>query len=382
MILKAYKYRLNPKNSQFEILNKHLGCARYIYNWALSKKTALYKKDKTNISCYDLIKQVTQLKKQTSTSWLSEVNSQSLQQSLLHLDSAYKKFFREKRGFPKFKSRYNHNSFSCPQGVKVNWNNSTIQLPKIGKVKFWNSRRFEGYIKTCTVSRTARGQYFISILVETTDNYPLKPEITEDSIGIDLGLIDFAALSTGEKIQNPRYLSKNLKKLKVLQRRHSRKVKRSNRRRKHCRRLAKVHEKVRNQRNDFLHKLSSRLISENQTIFLEDLNVRGMMQNHKLARSISDVSWSKFVEYLKYKSEWYGTNVVQINRFAPSTKKCSCGYINNDLTLSDREWTCPECKTKHDRDIHSANNVKEFGLEKYLYSGTGCPGERRELSIC
>ena len=180
-------------------------------------------------------------------------------------------------------------------------------------------------------------------------------------------------------------MKKSEKELKVAQRRHAKKKKGSNRREKHRKRLAKKYNKVKNQRNDFLHKTSSKLISENQTIFLEDLNVAGMMKNHKLAKSISDAGWSKFVEYLIYKADWYGVNVLLIDRFAPSTKKCSCGYINNDLTLADRFWTCPECLLEHDRDLHSSGNVKEFGLEKYCKNnctGAGCSGEHRELSIC
>ena len=384
MILKAYKYRLNPKESQLEILNKHLGCVRFIYNWALSEKIKAYQ-NKQKLSCFDLSKIVTKLKKEPKTIWLSEVNAQCLQQSINHLDHAFTRFFREKKGFPKFKSKHRKSSFSYPQNIKVNWNNSTVKLPKIGEVRFFNSRQFEGKIKTCTVSKTTRGQYFISILVETIDNIPQKASISEASaIGVDLGITHFATISTGEKIDNPRYLNRSLKKLKYLQRRHSKKKKGSNNRRKHCLRLAKVHEKVRNQRNDFLHKVSTRLIRENQTIILEDLNVSGMLKNHCLARSISDVSWSKFIEYLKYKSEWYGKNLLFIGRFEPSSKMCSCGIVNKNLTLSDRIWTCDSCNAIHDRDILASQNIKRFGLQdqNLVYTGTDCAGELGEVSVC
>jgi len=366
MILKAYKYQLNPKLSQIEIINKHLGCARFIYNWGLGQKIELYKNNKQKLSCNDLSNQMTQLKKQESTIWLQEVYSQILQQSLRHLDSAFSKFFKEKKGFPRFKSKKNKCSFSIPQNVKVNFHNNTIYLPKIGEVKFRNSRQFTGKIKTCTVSRTPTNKYYVSILVETNETIQDKQIIIEDkTIGIDLGLIDFATLSTGETIHNPKHLNKSLKRLKCLQRRHLRKKKQSKNREKSRIKLAKQYEKIRNQRNDFLHQVSTKIIRENQTIVLEDLNVSGMMKNHKLAKSISDVGWSTFVNYLKYKSEWYGNNLLFIDRFEPSSKKCNnCGSIKENLTLKDRNWICEICHIEHDRDINAAINIKKIGLEK------------------
>jgi len=384
MILKAYKYQLNPKLSQIEILNKHLGCARFIYNWGLSQKIELYKNNKQKLSCFDLINKLTQLKKQESTIWLQEVYSQILQQSLRNLDSAFKRFFKEKKGFPRFKSKKNKCSFSIPQNVKVNFHNNTIYLPKIGEIKFRNSREFTGKIKTCTISRTPTNKYFVSILVETPESIPDKHIVKEDqTVGIDLGLIDFATLSTGETIHNPKYLNKSLKRLKCLQRRHARKKKSSKNREKHRIKLAKQHERVTNQRNDFLHKVSTKIIRENQTIILEDLNVSGMMKNHKLAKSISDVSWSTFIQYLKYKSEWYGRNLFFIDRFEPSSKKCNnCGSLNKELELSDRTWICEICNTEHDRDMNAAINIKKIGLENIVKTPTDSGAGPGEIFIC
>ena len=384
MILKSYKYQLNPKTSQIEILNKHLGCARFIYNWGLNKKIELYKNNKQKLSYNNLSSKLVNLKKQSETIWLQEVYSQILQQSLRHLDCTFSKFFKEKKGFPRFKSKKNKCSFSIPQNVKVNFHNNTIYLPKIGEIRFFNSRSFEGKIKTCTVSRTPTNKYFISILVETNETIPDKHIIKEyQTVGIDLGLIDFATLSTGETIDNPKYLNKSLKRLKCFQRRHSRKKKQSKNREKSRKLLAKQYERVTNQRNDFLHKISTKIIRENQTIILEDLNVSGMMKNHKLAKSISDVSWNTFIQYLKYKSEWYGRNLFFIDRFEPSSKKCNnCGSINSNLTLEDRNWICEVCNTEHDRDINAAINIKKIGLEKVIDTSADSASEPGEIFIC
>ena len=381
-MLKAYKYRLYPKPQQQELLNKHLGCTRYIYNWALEKKINHYQQENKSLSCFDIKKKLVDLKKNQDTKWLTEVNSQSLQESIINLDKAFTRFFREKKGFPKFKSKHKKQSFSCPQNVKVDWHNSTVKLPKIGEVKTIFSRKFEGKIKTCTVSKTRTNKYFISILVETIEQPKLKSKINKKkAIGIDLGLKEFAIDSNGNKIENPRYLIKSEERLKVLQRRASKKVKGSNNRKKANLRVAKQHEKIRNQREDFLHKVSSKIISENQTVCLETLSVQNMMKNHKLAKSISDVSWSRFVEFLKYKAEWYGVNILQIGRFEASSKTCSCcGWIKKDLTLNDRKWKCEECNVLHDRDVNAAINIKKFALQKQnlINTGTVSSGELLE----
>ena len=381
MILKTYKYRIYPKPKQYTIFAKHFGCTRFVYNWGLQLKINKYKTKNENLSCFDTINLMKQ--KKSELTWLKEVNSQSLQSALRHLDRAYTRFFRDKRDFPRFKSRHHKQSFACPQNVKVDFHNSTIRLPKIGEVKTVFERQFKGKIKTCTVSKTSTNKYFISILVETPEDPGLKPRVqSKTTIGIDLGIKEFAILSDKTRIENLKYLHKHEQRLKVLQRRASKKQKKSNNRRKAFLRVARKHEQIRNQRQDFLHKVSTKLIRENQTICLEDLNVAGMIKNHKLAKSIADVSWSTFVNFLKYKAEWYGVNLLQIGRFKASSKTCSiCGLVNSQLELKHRKWKCLSCGTTHDRDVNAAVNIKQFALQNPLkHSGTGSPGELLESS--
>jgi putative transposase len=300
--------------------------------------------------------------------WLKDVNSQSLQGATLHLDNAFTKFFREKAGFPKFKSRKNPvQSFNVPQNYVLNYENNMIYLPKIGDVKTKLHRKLgEGELKTATVSRTPTGKYYISILVDNEKEAPAKAIFNEKvTVGIDVGIKDFAVLSNGEKIENRKYLKSSMQRLAVLQRRMSRKQKGSNNKNKARIAVSKLHEKISNQRHDFQHKLSSKLISENQAVALETLNVSGMLKNHCLAQAISDASWSSFVEKLEYKAEWYGKTVLHIGRFEPSTKICNvCGHYKKDMTLAVREWECPDCNTNHDRDINAAINIKKFALDK------------------
>ena len=367
MIKKAFKYRIYPNKEQQEKIAQLIGSCRFVYNWGLEKKIRSYETTGKPLSYFDLNKELTSLKKEHA--WLNEVYSQALQMALRNLENAFTRFFREKKGFPKFKSKKNPiQSCQFPQGVKVNFKDGTVYFPKIGRIKTVLHRSFEGKVKTATLSKTATGKYFVSILVETPENLPEKPPICEGTtIGIDLGISDFAILSTGEKVDNPKVLKKSLEQLRFLQRRVSRKKKGSENRKKALRRLARQHEKVRNQRQDFLHKVTSSLIRDNQaeTFALETLNVRGMMKNHPLAQAIVDVSWFEFNRQLEYKAEWYGKNIFRIGRFQPSSKICSkCGHINHTLKLSERFWTCPECKARHDRDINAAINIKKFALQK------------------
>lgn len=381
-MMKAYKYRIYPTETQKVLLAKHFGCTRYIYNWGLATKIEAYQTDQKSLSKFDLGKQLPVMKKQEETEWLGEVNSQSLQSSLDHLDRAYKRFFKLEKGFPKFKSKYSKQSFSCPQQTKVDFDQGKVFIPKFREgIKCVFSRTFDGKIKTSTVSRTTTGKYYISILVETPDAVPSKPvPKTDQAVGIDLGIKTFATLSNGEVIENPKFLKKDLQRLKVLQRRASKKKKGSANRRKANLRVALLHEKIANRRLDFLHKVTTKLVRENQTICLEDLNVQGMLKNHKLAQSISDVSWSKFNELLKYKAEWYGVNIKRIGRFEPSSKMCPCGKIHKDLKLSDRVWTC-ECGKTLDRDLNAAENVKKFAFHPLVkYSGLVKSGEPVEMS--
>jgi putative transposase len=382
-MLRAYKYRLYPNSEQCVSLSKNFGCVRWVYNWALSRKIEAYQKENRSLSIFALSKELPKLKAAEETKWLAEADSQALVMSLRNLDNAFTRFFREKKGFPNFKSKKsNRQSFQIPQRVKVDFEKRKIILPKIGAVRAKLYRKFDGKIKTVTISKTPSGKYFASVLVETDEKPLPKPEIRyETTIGVDLGLTHFAILSSGEKIENPKYLQKSLKRLKFLQRRLSRKKAGSKRRDKARICVAKLHERITNQRNDFLHKLSIRLIRENQTIALETLNVQGMMQNHRLAQSIGSASWSRFVEFLRYKAEWYGRNIVFVGRFEPSSKLCSvCGFHNSELTLADRTWICPSCQTEHDRDVNAATNIRKFALQSQNLVGRG-PSETRSQSV-
>ena len=382
-MLRAYKYRLYPNSEQCIALSKNFGCVRWVYNWALSRKIEAYQKENRSLSIFALSKELPKLKAAEETKWLAEADSQALVMSLRNLDNAFTRFFREKKGFPKFKSKKsNRQSFQIPQRVKVDFEKRKIILPKIGAVRAKLYRKFDGKIKTVTISKTPSGKYFASVLVETDEKPLPKPEIRyETTIGVDLGLTHFAILSNGEKIENPKHLQKSLNRLKFLQRRLSRKKAGSKRRDKARICVAKLHEKITNQRNDFLHKLSIRLIRENQTIALETLNVQGMMQNHRLAQAIGSASWSRFVEFLRYKAEWYGRNIVFVGRFEPSSKLCSvCGFHNSELTLADRTWICPSCQTEHDRDVNAATNIRKFALQSQNLVGRG-PSETRSQSV-
>ena len=363
-MLRAYRYRLSPNSEQSILLNKHFGSVRFLYNFALAKKTAAYQTEGKSLSRYDIQAELPALK--VEHEWLKEINSQSLQSALLNLDSAYTRFFREKKGFPRFKSKKdNRHSFQCPQNVSVDFANSTIRLPKIGKIKAVFSREFIGTIKTVTISKTPTGKVFASVLVDTPEQIPAKAPLSQaTAVGIDVGLSHFATLSDGTVIANPRFLKKSLKKLKRLSRRHSKKVKGSNNRNKSRIRLSRQHEKVTNQRKDFLHKTSTAIVKQYDTVCVENLNISGMMKNHKLARAIADVSWGSFVSMLEYKAEWQGRNLVKIGRFEPSSKLCTCGTLNHALTLKDRIWTCGSCGTTHDRDLLAATNIVRFAFVK------------------
>ena len=359
-MFKAHKYRILPTNSQKELIHKHIGSVRFIYNLALETKTTAYLSNKTILSRYDLQKQVVDLKKECV--WLKEVNSQSLQVALLNLDAAYSKFFKG-AGFPKFKKKSNVGSFSIPQNVLVVDDNKLV-IPKFKEgIDIVLHREIKGIIKSATISVTATGKYFVSILIDTNTEIPIKVLITESTtIGIDLGIKNFAITSDGEVFENPKNLRKAQSKLKYLQRKYSK-----NKGKRTKQRLALLHEKVVNKRKDFLHKVSTKLIRENQTIAIEDLAVKNMMKNHNLAQAISDVSWSTFVTMLEYKADWYGKNILRIGRFSPSSKTCSCcGYINKELTLKDRSWTCPKCSSVLDRDVNASINIKSFALKNNL----------------
>ena len=373
MMLKAYKYRIYPTKTQEVLLSKHFGCARYIYNYGLERKIKSYAETKNSISRFTLQMDLPKLKKSEETKWLSEVNAQSLQAAISNLDMAFTRFFKEKKGFPKFKSKHdNHQSFQVPQCTKVNYDTNRVFIPKFKEgIKCKFDRYFEGTIKTSTVSRTPSGKYFISILVETEDTIPNKAPIDENkAVGVDLGIKTFATLSDGTEIQNPKYLKKALKKFKRMQRSVSRKKKGSNSRKKAVKLLARQYEKVTDKRKDFLHKTSKYLIDRYDTICLETLSASNMVKNHRLAQAIQDIGIYTFNTYMDYKAEWYGKNIIRIGRFEPSSKMCSCGHINSVLKLADRVWTCPSCGAVNQRDLLAAQNIKKFAFKKNNTAGT------------
>ena len=365
-MLKAFKYRLYPNAKQAEMFTEHFGATRYVYNWGLEKKNTAYQDESKTLTCFDLINQLRSLK--DDQPWLKTVNSQSLQSALKNLDNAYTKFFREKKGFPKFKSRHNpKQSFQCPQHCTVDWESGTLSIPKIKSIKAKLHRKFEGQIKTVTISKSATGNYFVSILVENDVPLPKKAELKiEDAVGIDVGLSRFLTASDGMIVENPRFLKKSSNRLAYEQYRFSKMKKGSASRAKQKQRIARLHEHVSNQRRDFLHKVTAKLVGENQatTFCIEDLSVKNMQKNHCLAKSISDASWGMFFDFLKYKCDWNGKNLLDIGRFDPSSKTCSaCGTVNKKLKLSDRVWTC-SCGAKHDRDLNASVNIKKMAFSK------------------
>ena len=368
-MLKAYKYKIKPNSQQQELLSKFFGCVRFIYNWGLERKTSAYKENGTKVGYVELARELTSLKKTKEHQWLAECSNESLQQSLRCLDNAFTNFFRKKGKYPKFKSRKGKNSAKFINSVHFDFENWTVKLPKLGKVKLCENRTFDqSKCKqgTCTVSRDHCGTYWCVITVDD-----LQPKVArtkplkETAVGIDLGIKDYAILSDGTKFTNPKHLEKAQRKLAWLQRDFARTKKGSKNHEKIRVKVAKCYRTISNQRNDFLHKLSTHLIRNYDTICLEDLNVKGMEQNHHLAKAIQGAAWSEFVRQLEYKSEWYGKNILFIGRFEPSSKLChKCGYINKGLKLSDREWICPICGEHHDRDINAAINIKEIAFDK------------------
>lgn len=359
-MLKAFKYKINPTKEQSILLNKHIGASRFVFNLALECKQMAWAGNKVNLSCFALHSQLKNLK--TECEWLKEINSQSLQQSITNLDKAYTAFFKGQNSFPNFKKKSNGGSFNIPQNVSLE--DGKLVIPKFKKgIDIVLHRPIKGEIRQATISRTSTGKYFVSILCETGE--PIKPKATikeNTTVGIDLGIKTYLVSSDGKEFDSPKFLRKAQSKLKYVQRKYS---KHKGKRTKH--KLAILHEKVANQRKDFLQKTSTKLIRENQTICLEDLNVKGMLKNHNLAQAISDAGWAMFVAMLEYKAEWCGKNILKIGRFEPSSKTCSCcGAINKKLTLKDRLWTCSECNVLHDRDINAACNIKAFALKNYV----------------
>jgi putative transposase len=362
-INKACKYRLYPTKEQEVLLAKHFGCCRWMYNYGLEQKKLSYEETGKSRSRYDIQSDIPRLK--IDNPWLREINAQSLQYSLLCLDNAYKKFFRDKKGFPKFKSKWNKQSFTVPQKFRIEGNK--LVLPKFQEgVKVKLSREIKGKLCSATISKIPSGKYFVSILTEQERDIKQKLLNKETAIGLDLGLKDFVITSDGKKYERRRHLKKEEKRIKKLSRKLAKQKKCGKNRKDTKIKLARSHERIANSRNDYIHKVTRQLINETQvdTYCLEDLNVQGMMKNHKLAKSIGDVSWSEFVRQIKYKANWSGKNIIQIGRFEASSKTCNhCGLINNELALSDRIWKC-DCGVEHDRDINAAINIRDFAFSK------------------
>lgn len=365
-MIKSSKYRLYPTLLQSQLLDQHIGAYRFIYNLALETKNYAYTTHRKNISCFELINQLPELK--NDCHWLKNICAKSLQQSILDLEGSFKAFYKKQCNYPKFKKKSNKGSFRSPSDSKVKIEFNKIFLPKFSEgIKIIEDRYIEGRIKSTTISKTPTGKYYISILVETgKDNPNPNPILKSSSVGVDLGLKSFIVTSEGKSVDNPKHLKKAMSHLKYLQRQASKKIKGSSNRKKANYKVALQHERITNQRKDFLHKLSTSLIKNHDTICCEDLNITGMMQNHSLAGAIGSVGWGEFVRQLKYKADWYGKNILQIPKFEPSTKICSnCGATNHTLTLADREWFCVPCGTMHDRDINAAINIKNYCLKNY-----------------
>ena len=371
MLHKAVQVRLYPSKEQETLLAQAFGCARWWWNYALNKSIETYKETGKGLGQVALNALLPKLKKQKDTEWLTECYSQVLQATTLNLTTAYKNFFDKRAGFPRFKSKHGKQSIQYPQNVKIVDGN--IKLPgNIGIVKAKIHRTIEGKIKTVTVSKTPSGKYFASILTELEGD---APTITEGKIyGVDLGLKHFAVVTDGEKVSkydNPKHIAKHEKNLQRKQKKLARKVKGSNSRNRYRKVVAKVYERVSNSRQDFLHKLSYKLVSDSQAVIVENLNVKGMVSNHKLAKAISDCGWGTFTNFLDYKLERKGAKLVEIDRWFPSSKLCSnCFYQVSEMPLDVRQWTCPHCGTHHDRDGNAAINIRAQGIRMLKAEGS------------
>ena len=363
-IHKTYSYRLYPTREQEKLLSKHFGACRWVYNFCLETKTGEYGRTGKVMSRYELSAMLPGLKKQWE--WLAEINSQSLQSELKHLNNAFNKFSKEKAGFPAFKNRHSRQSFECPQSFWIE--GGKLSLPKFRSgIKVVVDRPAEGRMLFATVSKTAAGKYFASIATEQEAEAESKPVRKETAVGIDLGLRDFLIMSDGTKVGRSRFIEAGEKRLAHLQRKACRQQKGSNSQKKTFRRIARLHEKIANQRKDFHNKVARRLVSESQacTFCLESLDVRKMMQDRRYAKSVMDVGWGNFVRTLTYKAQWAGKNIVRIGRFEKSSKTCnSCGHVLGKLGSGERKWACPNCGAAHDMDINAARNILDFAFHK------------------
>jgi len=377
MVNKTYRFRLFPTAEQEILLAKHFGCTRYVYNHFLNERKEQYQADKKSDNYYKQAATLTKLKKEEDTKWLKEVNSQTLQFALRSLDTAFLNFFRGNAQFPKFKSRKHKNTFTIPQFGKLE--DGKIIIPKFKDgIKVKLHREVKGKIGKMSITKTPTGKYYVSIFTEQEVEELPK---TNKQVGIDLGLKDFVITSDNKKYKNNRYTKKYAKQLKKAQQHLSRKQKGSNGFEKQKLKVAKIHEKIASCRLDTLHKVSKELVESYDLISIEDLNVKGMIKNHKLSKHIADASWGNFVTLLQYKCDWYGKELVKVNRFYPSSKTCGdCNWINQELKLSDREWTCKSCGAIHDRDVNASRNILKEGL-KIFGQGLSNTKVERKLDV-
>ena len=376
-MLKTFKYRLYPNKKQQEFLSKNFGCVRFVYNLSLEKCIKGYEKNQTKFNKIKLINDISSLKKQEEYSWLKEVESSSLQQAIEDLGMSYQRFFRKLSSFPNFKKKNNKQSLRIinnNNNIRFLENTSKIKLPKIGNIKIKKHREIEGKITSVTISKNPSNQYHIMIRTRVDYEYqkPNTPTYKE-TLGIDLGVKDLAILSNGESIKNIKPLKQHLKNLKYQQRKLSKKQKGSKNREKQKLKVAKIHQKITNIREDYLHKVTHSITKMDYTSFvLEDLGISNMIKNHKLAQSIQDVSWNKFKQFLEYKAKRESKNVMYIGRFDASSKICnSCWSTKPTLLLSEREWVCDNCGVIHDRDINAAKNIRDIYFKRYSPSGGG-----------
>jgi putative transposase len=373
IIHKSYKFRIEPTSEQIVLLSKHFGACRFVFNRFLHERKEKYLNEKTSLNYYDNARTLTDLKKEEDFDWLKEINSQSLQSAIRNLDSAYKNFFNKQNKFPRFKSKYDKQSFKIPQNSLINERKLVIPKFKEG-IKINLHREIEGEILFATITKSTTGKYYVSITCEVNH----KPfDKIGSKVGIDTGIKDLAILSDGKTYENIKILKSKLKKLKYQQRQLSKKQKGSNSRQKQKIKLSLTHEKITNIRKDYLHKISTKIVKNHDIISVEDLSVKNMMKNHKLAQSLSDVSLGMFYTMLEYKSKWNDKSFVKIDRFFPSSKTCSnCGWINQDLNLSIREWTCPSCNEHHDRDLNASKNILKQGIN--ILSGYGIESDTKQ----